>query len=73
MGVFLSTARSNERQLLDYVRVQPRVAHGVMIDKNLKAKELYTVGTKEVLYVNAKTLVAEPQGPGLSEYVRVVS
>ena len=29
------------------VRVQPRVAHGIMIDKNLKAKELYIVGTKE--------------------------
>ena len=23
------------------VRVQPRVAHGVIIDENLKAKELY--------------------------------
>ena len=29
------------------VRVQPRVAHGVMIDKNLKAKELCIVGTKK--------------------------
>ena len=32
---------------MGYVRVQPRVAHGVMIDENLKAKELYIVGTKE--------------------------
>ena len=29
------------------VIVQSRVAHGVMIDKNLKAKELCTAGTKE--------------------------
>ena len=29
------------------VRVQPRVAHGVIIDENLKAKELYITGTKE--------------------------
>ena len=47
MGVFLSTARSKELQPLDYVRVQPRVAHRVMIDENLKAKELYTASTKK--------------------------
>ena len=29
------------------VRVQPRVAYRVMINKNLKAKELYIVSTKE--------------------------
>ncbi len=42
------------------VRVQPRVTHGVINNENLKAKELYIVGTKEVLYVNTKTLVIEP-------------
>ena len=29
------------------VRVQPRVVYRVMINKNLKAKELYIVGTKK--------------------------
>ncbi|KAL8855408.1 MAG: hypothetical protein Q9178_007946 [Gyalolechia marmorata] len=51
------------------VRVQPRVAHGVMIDKNLKAKELCTLGTKEDTsygYQDAKDLALRSHNSGFN-------